>query len=121
MRSDEFAQKVSAVVNELEFKINDRPTQKQVKHSLEVLDGKYENMGSTIGEQISKIVKTQNNFDSELRAYHEDIEKVNATVAQKLNLSEGQRIWRNFQRFAEYQDLKDLYMKCIPQLSTFDG
>ena len=35
-------------------------------------------------------------------------------------MSDGKRIWRHFQRFAEYNDLKELYSKCIPQLAKFE-
>ena len=29
-------------------------------------------------------------------------------------------IWRNFTRFAMYDDLKDLYNKCLPELAKFE-
>lgn len=29
-------------------------------------------------------------------------------------------IWKHFQRFAEYNDLKDLYNKCVPELAKFE-
>jgi len=32
----------------------------------------------------------------------------------RLNKKDGQQIWRYFRRFAEYDDLKDLYKKVIP-------
>ena len=35
-------------------------------------------------------------------------------------MSEGQKIWRNFQRFADYEDLKELYRKVIPEISKFE-
>lgn len=37
-----------------------------------------------------------------------------------LTIDDGKRIWRHFQRFAEYNDLKELYQKCIPPLVGFD-
>ena len=39
----------------------------------------------------------------------------------KLSKKDGQRIWRNMKRFAEYTDLKDLYSRCIPEIVKFDG
>ena len=38
----------------------------------------------------------------------------------RLNKKDGQQIWRYFRRFAEYDDLKDLYKKVIPQLAKFE-
>ena len=33
---------------------------------------------------------------------------------------ETKKIVDSLQRFAEYQDLKDLYQKCIPQIAKFE-
>ena len=41
-------------------------------------------------------------------------------MAKKIDLKEAKKIWDQFQRFAEYSDLKDLYQKCIPQLAKFE-
>lgn len=41
-------------------------------------------------------------------------------IEKKLGTEEGKRIWRYFTRFAEYDDLKDLYNRCIPQISKFE-
>lgn len=37
-----------------------------------------------------------------------------------LGPGDGQRIWRNFKRFAEYDDLKDLYQKVLPSIQDFE-
>ena len=39
---------------------------------------------------------------------------------KSLTREDGRRIWRHFQRFAEYNDLKELYGKCIPQIAKFE-
>jgi hypothetical protein len=41
-------------------------------------------------------------------------------MRQKLDQTDGKKIWEHFQRFAEYSDLKDLYNKCIPPLAKFE-
>jgi len=33
-----------------------------------------------------------------------------------MSLEEGREIWANFSKFAIYDDLKDLYKKCIPAI-----
>jgi len=35
-------------------------------------------------------------------------------------MTDGQRIWKHFQRFSEYDDLKDLYGKVIPEIAKFE-
>lgn len=41
-------------------------------------------------------------------------------IEQRLTKSDGQRIWKHFQRFCEYEDLKDLYTKVIPEIAKFE-
>jgi len=41
-------------------------------------------------------------------------------LTSTLTASDGQRIWKHFQRFAEYEDLKDLYQKVVPEIAKFE-
>lgn len=38
----------------------------------------------------------------------------------KMTIRDGKRIWKAFQRYAEYSDLKELYQLCIPEISKFE-
>ena len=49
-----------------------------------------------------------------------EIDTIYKECANKLALKDAQRIWRQQQRFAEYEDLRDLYKKCIPEISKFE-
>lgn len=51
--------------------------------------------------------------------YKREIDKMDEKVKSNVSRDEGQKIWRQFQRFAEYEDLKDLYQKVVPPLSEF--
>lgn len=37
-----------------------------------------------------------------------------------MDKTDATKIWKHFQRFADYSDLKDLYTKCIPELAKFE-
>ena len=50
MKLDDFAIKMNTIVGELDGKIMDRPTIKQTKQSLAVLDEKYDVMSKTLDE-----------------------------------------------------------------------
>ena len=41
-------------------------------------------------------------------------------MGKRLSSTDGQRIWRTLQRFAEYNDLKELYQRCIPEIAKFE-
>jgi hypothetical protein len=36
----------------------------------------------------------------------------------KLSLEEGRSIWANFSKFVVYDDLKDLYARCLPAIGN---
>ena len=38
-----------------------------------------------------------------------------------MDKDDGKHIWKNFQRFAEYEDLRGLYQKVVPEISKFEG
>jgi hypothetical protein len=42
-------------------------------------------------------------------------------LKEKVDFTEIERIWKNFEKFAMYDDLKDLYMKTIPEIFKFEG
>jgi len=45
---------------------------------------------------------------------NKEIDSLTKNSFLKLDKIDGQRIWKHFQRFAEYNDLKDLYNKVVP-------
>ena len=38
----------------------------------------------------------------------------------KMTIEEGQKIWANFSKFAVYDDLRDLYQRCVPEIAKFE-
>ena len=38
----------------------------------------------------------------------------------KLSAKEGQKLWANFRKYAQYDELKDLYRKTMPAISSFE-
>ena len=45
---------------------------------------------------------------------------VNKNLQFKLDKNDATRIWKYFDRFALYSDLKDLFAKCLPSLAKFE-
>jgi len=38
----------------------------------------------------------------------------------KLSAKEGQKLWANFRKYAQYDELKDLYKRTMPAISSFE-
>ena len=83
------------------------------------------------GEEIQKMQDDTDNkffenrkalrvYDEELKRLGLEINKAFNEIDLKVPLTDGQRIWKNFQRFAEYDDLKELYSKVLPEIGKFE-
>ena len=71
---------------------------------------KSNEMMREINDKTRKEVKLINQLTFEMRA---DVDK-------KLSQDEGKLLWANFQKYAVYSDLSDLYTKCLPAISSFE-
>jgi len=47
-----------------------------------------------------------------------ELEELAVDVQRKLSVDEGRSLWANFSKFASYEDLKDLYKKCLPAIAA---
>jgi hypothetical protein len=67
-----------------------------------------------------KVEGAVSELGKEVKTYDEQFNRVWETLNQKIDQADGKRIWDYFTRFAEYQDLKDLYNKVIPEIGKFE-
>lgn len=63
---------------------------------------------------MDSLYSMQGDFEGELKQNCSEIDKLTQKFNRNLTIEDGKKIWRHFQRFAEYNDLKELYGKCIP-------
>ena len=69
---------------------------------------------------IDDIHKHQDTLEKEMILVNQEMDNLITDMQAKLTVSDGKRIWRHFQRFAEYNDLKLLYNKFIPELAKVE-
>ena len=113
------------ITQEVAQKVDARPTKEIVNKSLAKLNQK---MTSYVDEQdqklnikILQIYERLEKFDKELIQLNESYCLIEQKVENRLTKQDGQRLWKHFQRFCEYEDLKDLYSKVIPEIAKFEG
>lgn len=41
-------------------------------------------------------------------------------LKNKVDFDEIERLWKNFEKYSMYEDLKDLYMKTVPEIFKFE-
>ena len=69
---------------------------------------------------MEKLDVTQAHQDTEIEVLNNAVTRAEKDLELKLNKNDATRIWKHFQRFAEYNDLKELYSKCLPELAKFE-
>ena len=106
--------------SEINVKLHDRPTISYFKKVLAAYDTKIEQFNAALNEHIEKLDSTQAQQDEEIAALNGEVTNCQKALNLKMDKEDGTKIWKHFQRFAEYNDLKDLYNKCVPELSKFE-
>ena len=48
------------------------------------------------------------------------IVEVEQGIDLKMSQKEGMKLWANFKKYAQYDELKDLYKKVLPAISGFE-
>lgn len=84
------------------------------------IEEKIDRMNQEIGSRVDLITQTLNQQGKDMEQMGNEMDQVNNTLEKVLKVDDGKRIWKNFQRFAEYNDLKELYKKCVPQIADFE-
>lgn len=115
LKQDEFMHRINIFQSDVKDQLALRPTEKQIKQTIKHLDDKINQDSNEVNARMDTFAKMQSSFDNELKMHGSDIDKLTHRLDKdNLNKDDGKRIWRHFQRFAEYNDLKELYTKCIP-------
>ena len=75
-------------------------------------------MQKVLTTKVDSIGTNLNDFDNEYKLLDEEINNIKKVM---LTVDDGKRIWKHFQRFCEYEDLKDLYSRTMPEINKFEG
>ena len=62
----------------------------------------------------------QNEVEDDIENLTKKVQTCNFELLQKCGLPEVTKIWDQFQRFAEYKDLKHLHSLVVPEISKFE-
>ena len=68
---------------------------------------------TSIREVIDRIRKRQEEFSV-------SIHQLNEGLDEKMAHKEGKKIWTNFRKYAQYDELQTLYKKVLPAISSFE-
>ena len=79
---------------------------------------------SNVHKSLNLDINNLREICDRIRKKNEDnVKKINETRAElelKMSQKEGMKIWANFKKYAQYEELKDLYRRCLPAISGFE-
>eukprot|EP00347_Sterkiella_histriomuscorum_P007561 403348445 len=70
---------------------------------------------------IVQIQADINQLDQKQKRTQHELKSVQNTLPKKAENTEIKKVWENFVNYCSYQDLKDLYNKVMPPLSSFES
>ena len=124
LTKNELFERLQGFTTELNQKIDQRPTKEVVNTSLTKLDKKFTNLideqKAQTNLQFKKVQERQDRSDDEIFKLTKELSMLSQELLNKLTRQDGQRLWKHFQRFCEYEDLKDLYGRVMPQIANFE-
>lgn len=116
----ELRDRLEAFSKDVNERISDRPTMNYLKRTLQQQDEKLEKFNASLTESMEFQLQEIQDNGKEMIAFGHKLDEIEAELMIKINKDEGAKIWEHFQRFAEYDDLKDLYSKVLPPIAKFE-
>eukprot|EP00347_Sterkiella_histriomuscorum_P010846 403374700 len=109
--------------------LNDLETDKKlsVKLNIEDFNEEMQAMEEGVDDRLYKVQQTLESFkkqfskiNKDFEITEQDIKFIDEQLNNKCDTSEAQKLWKNFGKYALYDDLKDLYQKAIPEIQKFE-
>eukprot|EP00347_Sterkiella_histriomuscorum_P015229 403357819 len=101
----------------LEFKLSIDQFNEKLKTFDHEMNRKFHKVNLSISDTNQRIQKVEEDIKLRINL---DIQDIYKDLRKKTNNEETSRLWKNFTKYAEYGDLKDLYNKVLPEVSRFE-
>ena len=117
---DELGIRLTAFSADVNEKISMKASSSYLKRVFDTLTEDQTKMQEDIDNRFYENRKAMRVYDDELKKFGSELSEAFKQIETKVPLTDGKKIWANFQRFAEYNDLKDLYGKIMPEIGKFE-
>ena len=120
MPKDEVITRLNFLNDSISQKLADRPTLEYFQKAMAAQDDKIDALSQEYESQVSAVERIQNDMNQELKNYNEWLAKIQASLEKKIEKPILQPIWKYFDRFALYDDLKKLHKMVIPEIAKYE-
>ena len=116
----ELTARVESVIEGFNKKMDYKLDTSQYNDRMTELEVEIEKNSKKSAKYAGKIAEAAAQTKSKVEESNKEIMHMRDEIEGKLTREEGSRLWGNFSRFAVYDDLKELYQKCLPAISIFE-
>lgn len=100
--------------------MNDRVTAVDFNEALQQFDEGLKDENKKTYEYIQSVKKYMAAASEELEQVRDEFKAYDQKLLDKIDYMESEKIWSNFNNYARYDDLKDLYSKTVPEINKFE-
>jgi len=102
----------------LNRRFDERPTSEWVTKAVAPYDSRMDTMQATMKGATSQLDQKIKAFEGELGKLSVEVLKQNNKLRTFATKADEEKLVEHMKRFAHYEDLKDLYNKCVPVVSN---
>ena len=100
--------------------MKDKCSESYFKKIIGSYDEKIKKCSNFLNDNKATLDDRQFKLDNELDKMDKKIHSIDSKLYKCIGMSEMQKVWDQFQRFAEYKDLKHLHAIVIPEIAKFE-
>lgn len=102
---------LQGLINEVDLKIG---------HEMKRLTEKQDEKLSVLRDELDQMRKEAKQQKTELTEVTNMVEAQTLLLKRKVEFEQIERLWKHFEGFAMYDDLKELYKKTVPEIFKFE-
>ena len=114
--NEKFRKVETEIWEELALKEEKATFERKIEH----FENEAEIEKKSVNKQLSSIREVTDRMRRKTEENIHAMIEVKSETDSKLSAKEGQKIWANFRKYAQYDELKELYRKTMPAISQFE-
>ena len=113
----DYNERFRKIETELYEQLNSKLETKIFERKIEHFENKEEKNKIQYSKELSSLREVNDRMRRKTEETTHSMIEIRSETDTKLSAKEGQKLWANFRKYAQYDELKDLYRKTMPAIS----
>lgn len=116
----DFNEKFKRVEQEIWEELATKMEKKSIERKFDHIEQSSDQEKKRTNKEMSAIREVFDRMRRKVDEANHSIIEIRGETDDKMSAKEGQKLWANFRKYAQYDELKDLYRKTMPAISQFE-